>query len=89
MSAGLPVIASAHGSPEEIVGEIGTEWLAAPGRADEWAARLANLDDAEALDVAGKRAREIYEAQYAPARGVGSLLDAYQRAIDNPREKRR
>jgi glycosyltransferase involved in cell wall biosynthesis len=83
MSAGLPVIASAHGSPGEIVGEIGAEWLAAPGRADEWAERVANLDDAAALDVAGKRAREIYESQYDQERGIGSLLDAYQTAIDS------
>jgi glycosyltransferase involved in cell wall biosynthesis len=82
MSAGLPVIASAHGSAAEIVGEIGPEWLAAPGRADDWAARLAILDDAAALDVAGKRAREIYESQYAQERGISSLLDAYQTAID-------
>lgn len=82
MSAGLPVIASAHGSPEEIVGEIGSEWLAAPGRTEEWVKRLANLDDNAALDVAGKRARELYESRYAQDRGIRSLLEAYRCAID-------
>jgi glycosyltransferase involved in cell wall biosynthesis len=83
MAAGLPVIASAHGSPAEIVAEIGSEWLAAPGAVDRWAERLANLRDDAALDKAGVRAREIYESQYAPERGVESLIDAYQSAIDS------
>jgi glycosyltransferase involved in cell wall biosynthesis len=83
MSAGLPVIASAHGGSAEIVGQIGTEWLAEPGRAGAWAERLALLSDGAALDAAGKRAREIYASQYAPERGVGSLVDAYQAAIDS------
>jgi glycosyltransferase involved in cell wall biosynthesis len=83
MSAGLPVIASAHGGSAEIVGQIGPEWLAAPGKVDAWAERLATLGDGSALDAAGVCAREIYASQYAPERGVGSLVDAYQAAIDS------
>ena len=83
MSAGLPAIASAHGGSAEIVGQVGAEWLASPGQVDAWADRLAMLSDAAALDRAGGRAREIYLSQYAPERGVGSLLDAYQAAIDS------
>ncbi len=83
MSAGLPVIASAHGSSAEIVGEIGSEWLAAPGRADAWADALALLADAAALDAAGERARKIYLSKYAPEQGIASLIDAYQAAIDS------
>lgn len=83
MSAGLPVLASAHGGSAEIIGQVGPEWLAAPGRVEAWVERLANLGDAAALDAAGARAREIYASQYAPARGVESLIDAYQAAIDS------
>ena len=83
MAAGLPVIASAHGGSAEIVGQIGEEWLAAPGRPDLWADRLGNLADDAALDAAGERGREIYASQYAPERGVESLIDAYQAAIDS------
>jgi hypothetical protein len=45
--------------------------------------RLANLADDSALDAAGTRAREIYASQYAPRRGVESLVDAYQAAIES------
>jgi glycosyltransferase involved in cell wall biosynthesis len=83
MAAGLPAIASAHGGSAEIVGQVGPEWLAAPGQVDAWAERLATLGDDMALDAAGTCAREIYASQYAPERGVGSLVDAYQAAIDS------
>jgi glycosyltransferase involved in cell wall biosynthesis len=83
MSAGLPVIASAHGGSAEIVGPIGAQWLAEPGQVQSWVERLANLADDDALDAAGACAREIYSSQYAPERGVGSLIGAYQAAIDS------
>ena len=87
MSAGLPVIASAHGGSAEIVGQLGPAWLAEPGRVGAWAERLAVLSDDAALDAAGMCAREIYASQYAPERGVGSLVDAYQAAIDSGRRR--
>jgi len=83
MCAGLPVIASAHGGPAEIVGAIGTEWLAEPGDVAAWAARLEQLATDDGLDAAGARGREIYEAQYAPERGVTSLLDIYRAAMES------
>jgi len=82
MAAGLPVIASAHGGSAEIVGPIGPEWLAEPGRPQSWAERLEHLADDDALDAAGACARDLYASQYAPERGIGSLIDAYQAAID-------
>jgi glycosyltransferase involved in cell wall biosynthesis len=83
MSAGMPVIASAHGGSAEIIGQVGPEWLAEPGRVQSWVERLAILGDDTALDAAGTRAREIYASQYAPRRGVESLVDAYQAAIES------
>ena len=83
MCAGLPVVASAHGGPAEIVGAIGTEWLAAPGDVAAWAARLEQLATDDGLDAAGARGREIYEAEYAPERGVTSLLDVYRDAMES------
>src|SRR6185436_12523959 len=59
MAAGLPVIASAHGGSAEIVGQIGPEWLAEPGRVESWVERLASLADDDALDAAGACARAI------------------------------
>jgi glycosyltransferase involved in cell wall biosynthesis len=82
MSAGLPVIASAHGGSAEIVGQVGAEWLAAPGNVASWVERLADLADDRAVDAAGARGREIYESQYAPEQGVASLVDVYRAAID-------
>ena len=82
MSAGLPAIASAHGGSAEIVGQIGPEWLAAPGNVQSWVERLGDLDDDRSVDAAGARGREIYASQYAPERGVASLVDVYRAAID-------
>ena len=83
MCAGLPVIASAHGGPGDIVGAVGSEWLAPPGDVAAWAALLEQLSDDEALDAAAARAREIYEVLYAPEPGVASLLDVYRAAMDH------
>jgi glycosyltransferase involved in cell wall biosynthesis len=82
MSAGLPVIASAHGGSAEIVGPVGPEWLAAPGDVQSWVERFQLLADDDALDSAGAHGREIYAAQYAPDRGMASLGDVYRAAID-------
>ena len=82
MAAGLPIIASAHGGPGEIVGELGSEYLAAPNDVEEWAERLAHLAEGGWLDKAGAHGRELYEAQYAPEQGLASLLDVYRAAID-------
>jgi glycosyltransferase involved in cell wall biosynthesis len=82
MSAGLPVLASAHGAPAEIVGQVGAEWLAAPGDVASWAERLERLGADVAIDAAGARGREIYASQYAPEQGIASLVDVYQEAID-------
>jgi sucrose-phosphate synthase len=82
LAAGLPVLASAHGGPAEIVGFLGSEWLASPGDVDAWTARLENLSDDGCVDSAGARGREVYATKYAPDRGVTSLLDVYRAAIE-------
>jgi glycosyltransferase involved in cell wall biosynthesis len=82
MSAGLPVVASAHGASAEIVGQVGPEWLAAPGNVQSWVERLESLADDRSLDAAAARGREIYASQYAPEQGVASLVDVYRAVID-------
>jgi glycosyltransferase involved in cell wall biosynthesis len=82
MSAGLPVIASAHGGSAEIVSQLGSEWLAAPGDVQAWVERLEILADDAALDAAGARGKEIYAAQYAPAHGLASLVGIYRDAME-------
>jgi glycosyltransferase involved in cell wall biosynthesis len=82
MAAGLPVVASAHGGPAEIVGALGNEWLAAPGDVDAWVERLAGLAEDWAVDETGARSREIYLSKYAAGPGVASLVDVYDAAIE-------
>ena len=82
MSAGLAVIGSDHGGPAEIVGQVGAEWLAGAGSVDAWVAALGRLGDDRAIDAAGARGRALYLDQYAPERGIASLVDVYRAAID-------
>ena len=81
MSAGLPVLASDHGGSAEIVRQVGAEWLAGPGAVDSWVDRLGTLGDDRAIDAAGAGGRALYMDQYAPERGIASLVDVYRAAI--------
>jgi glycosyltransferase involved in cell wall biosynthesis len=81
LAAGLPVLASGHGAPREVVAEVGEEWLAEPGNATAWAEALTRLTDDAAVDAAGARCREIYASRYAPVAGLASLERVYLDAI--------
>jgi glycosyltransferase involved in cell wall biosynthesis len=77
-AAGLPVMASDHGSMPEIVAPLGTDWLVPPGVATAWANRLDVIADDGGVDRAGRLARQAYEERYTPERGLARLLDAYR-----------
>ena len=77
MAAGLPVLASDHGGPAELVRDLGPAWTAAAGDDRAWAGALAVLDDDAAVDVAGARARAVYERQYTEEASLNGLLDLY------------
>ena len=77
MAAGLPVLASDHGGPAELVRDLGPAWTAAAGDERAWADALAVLDDDAAVDVAGARARASFERQYTEEASLTGLLDVY------------
>ncbi len=82
LSAGLPVIAAARAGARDIVIDLGSDWLAPAGDVAAWKDALRRLSDGATLDEVGARGRRIYEARYAPDRGVASLLDVYRTAIE-------
>ncbi len=77
MAAGLPVLASNHGGPAELVRDLGPAWTAAAGDERAWADALAVLDDDTAVDAAGARARACFKRQYTEEASLTGLLDVY------------
>ena len=77
MAAGLPVLASDHGGPAELVRDLGPAWTAAAGDERAWAGALTVLDDDAAVDAAGARARSSFERQYTEEASLTGLLDVY------------
>jgi glycosyltransferase involved in cell wall biosynthesis len=77
MAAGLPVVASNHGSMVEMIEPLGSDWLTPPGDVAEWAARLDALGTAD-VNGAGAMAREQWERHYAPAVALPALEAAYR-----------
>jgi glycosyltransferase involved in cell wall biosynthesis len=75
-AAGLPVLGSDIGSVAEIVGGLGSDWLVSPGSADGWAAALEGLTD-DRIDMAGRRAREIFETSHTETAGLARLESLY------------
>jgi glycosyltransferase involved in cell wall biosynthesis len=81
MAAGVPVLASDIGTPAEVVGELGPEWLLPPGDRQEWVAALTRLTDPARVDGAGRRARELFEQKYNIEIGLRQLLEVYQELV--------
>jgi glycosyltransferase involved in cell wall biosynthesis len=79
--AGLPVIASRLGAMAELVQEGQTGLLFEPSDAAALADRLC-WAEAHPHEMArmGRRAREVYEAEYTPERNLALLMDIYRRA---------
>lgn len=78
MAAEMPVLASDLATPAELVGEIGPEWVVLPYEREAWVEALKSLADDQAVDVAGQKARRLYEQKYTPAIGVRSLVETYE-----------
>jgi glycosyltransferase involved in cell wall biosynthesis len=77
MAAGLPVLASDHGGPAELVRDLGPAWTAPAGDGLGWARALAVLDDDEAVDAAGSKAHATFAARYTNSASLSGLLDVY------------
>jgi len=82
-AAGLPVIASRLGALAELVQEGETGLLFDPSDAAALADRLC-WAEAHPHEMArmGRRAREVYEAEYTPERNHALLMDIYGRAAE-------
>lgn len=82
MAAGVPVVASGHGAPAEIVVDGRTGLLHRPGDAASLAGALRTI----VADVAGNArmgvaGRRRYEESFTPAAGLDALLDGYRAAM--------
>ncbi|HEY7926535.1 MAG TPA: glycosyltransferase [Candidatus Dormibacteraeota bacterium] len=81
LAAGLPVLAADIGSAAAIVRTVGPEWLVSSADVEGWAAELRQLESSRAIDVAGRRARSLYEASYTPRHSVTQLENIYADVI--------
>lgn len=79
MAAGLPILATGHGAPAELVAQIGTQWLVPPTDPRGWQAGLTRIQTDELVDSAGDRARQAYESRYTPQGSLDSLQRIYDR----------
>lgn len=80
LAAGLPVIASGHGAPAELLEGFPPRWRPTPGAVGEWAEALGDLAGDARVDELGRRARRRYEQRHTPETALGRLEQAYRRA---------
>jgi glycosyltransferase involved in cell wall biosynthesis len=78
LAAGLPVLAAGLGAAGEIVRTVGPDWLVPSADANGWAAALRLLESNESIDLAGRRARSLYENTYTLHHSLTQLLHIYE-----------
>lgn len=85
MAAGVPSVASAHGSFPELITNGRDGVLFEPGNACALAEVFRDIElDPERYAMLGRAARRTYERRFTPEVNVEELLGIYQFAIDNP-----
>lgn len=91
MAAGVPTIATAHGSFVDLVDHGVTGFLYRPGDPQALAALLRHVADAapEALDAMGAAARQAHARHLDPLRNVAQLSAVYRFAVEHPRRSDR
>lgn len=82
LAAGLPLIVSNVGGIPDTVNATKTAVVAEPGDRSGWAVALGALSDGAWLDGAGRHARNVFEARYAPEQALETLLGVYRSAIE-------
>jgi glycosyltransferase involved in cell wall biosynthesis len=82
LAAGLPVLAAGLGAAGEIVGTVGADWLVSSADRDGWAGALRQLETSETIDLAGSRARALYENTYTLRQSLTQLVDIYTDVIE-------
>lgn len=89
LAAGLPVIASGHGSIAEFVSDGVTGLHFSPGDAGDLAAKITwALAHPDQLREMGRRGREEYERAYTAERNYQLLMDIYHSALDRAEQYR-
>jgi glycosyltransferase involved in cell wall biosynthesis len=78
LASGLPVLGSDLGGTAELLRPLGSRWLVRPDDSGAWSSALLRLQDDEAIDVAGRQARELYEARFTPSTGLSQLEETYR-----------
>lgn len=85
MAAGVPPIASGHGSFAELINSGVDGVLFSPGEPDELALAIADVErNPERYEAYGDQARKTYEQRFDPERSMAELLDIYRYAIAHP-----
>jgi glycosyltransferase involved in cell wall biosynthesis len=85
MAAGVPPIATGHGSFTELITPGVDGLLFSPGDPAALALAIADAEDnPERFETYGDRARETYEQRFDPQRSVEDLLEIYRFAIARP-----
>src|SRR5450756_1485833 len=75
LSAGLPMMADGLGGVGEVLADLGSEWREAQPLRSDWASALRRLANGAAVDSAGQRARQLYEARYTLEQSADRLLE--------------
>jgi glycosyltransferase involved in cell wall biosynthesis len=79
-AAGLPVMGSPIGALMELLSEQSREWMFDPIL--EWQLAIERLRSDSFIAEGSKRARNLWELRFTPARAVSHLTDSYFRAIE-------
>ena len=86
MAAGVPPVASAHGSFVEMITDGVDGMLYPPGDVGALARHLQGIESSpNRLLELGKAAKKTYEKRFTAAKNVAELEAIYRFAIDNPR----
>jgi glycosyltransferase involved in cell wall biosynthesis len=82
LAAGLPVLAADLGAAAEVVRSVGPEWMVPSADADGWVEGVRRLESSEGLDLAGGRARTLFENSYTLRHSLTQLLDIYSDVVE-------
>ncbi|MGW6277603.1 glycosyltransferase [Kribbella sp. NPDC055071] len=85
MAAGVPLVASGHGSFPDLITDGVDGALFEPGRPDALGKLLLDVDASPAkYEDLGRQARTTYETKHQPQQSIEQLLDIYRYAIAHP-----
>jgi glycosyltransferase involved in cell wall biosynthesis len=79
---GVPVVASGHGAPGEVVEHGRTGWHFRPGDAEDLAEKIQNaMSDPAAFDPMRIEARRTYETKYTGEINYQMLMEIYEQSV--------